>query len=111
VEARPLTDLLQTSVTQDFRLDDVAVRPPDNRASSPTIVGQVVNTGEKAASDVHVTAAIFDDEGKLFQVVTATVAAPTLAPGESAPFRLQPVGRGLTEIPRYELFVEGQPAP
>jgi hypothetical protein len=111
VQARPLTDFLQATVSQEFRADDVVVRPPISQAAGPTIAGAIIDTGEKAAQDVRVTAAIFDDQGALFQVVSTTLDLPELAPGQSAPFRLQPVGRGLTEIGHYELFVEGRPRP
>lgn len=109
VQAHPLTDFLQAAVSQEFRAEDVTVRPPVSQAAGPTIAGAIVNTGEQAARDVRVTAAIFDDQGALFQVVSTALDTPELAPGQSAPFQLQPVGRGLTEIGHYELFVEGRP--
>jgi hypothetical protein len=111
VQARPLTDFLQATVSQELRPENVAVRPPSSPASPPAISGQVVNDGGQPARDIRVTAAIFDREGSLFQVVTGTVNAPQLAPGERATFNLQPVGRGLGDIPNYELFVEGRPQP
>jgi hypothetical protein len=111
VQARPLTDFLEAAVSQEFRAEDVVVRPPVSQAAGPTIAGAIVNTGEKPAQDVRVTAAIYDDQGALFQVVSATLDTPELGPGQSAPFRLQPVGRGLTEIAHYELYVEGRPRP
>jgi hypothetical protein len=111
VQARPLIDFLQATVSQEFRTDDVVVRAPASQAAGPTLAGAVVNTGPQAAQDVRVTAAIFDDQGALFQVVSTTLDPPELPPGQSAPFQLQPVGRGLTEIARYELFVEGRPRP
>ncbi len=111
VQARPLTDFLQGMVTQELRTENAEVSPPAGLGAPPSIAGEVVNTGQQAASDIRVTAAIFDDEGALFQVVSATLDGPELPPGQRAPFRLQPTGRGLTEIPHYELFVEGRPKP
>jgi hypothetical protein len=111
VQARPFTEILQGTVTHDLRAEQVAVQPPTGPVPSPIIAGEVVNTGQRAASDIRVTAAIFDGDGALFQVVSTLLDGPELPPGQGAPFRLQPVGRGLTEIPRYELFVEGRPRP
>jgi hypothetical protein len=110
-QARPLTDFLQATVSQAFRTADVVVHPPASQASGPTIGGTIINAGEQAAQDVRVTAAIFDDQGALFQVVSTSLDLPELAPGQGAPFQLQPVGRGLTEIVHYELYVEGRPRP
>jgi hypothetical protein len=102
---------MQGSVTQEFRTENVEVLPPTGLGMSPVIAGEVVNSGQQAASEVRVTAAIFDEEGALFQVVTTVLDRQDLPSGERAPFRLQPAGRGLTEIPHYELFVEGRPKP
>jgi hypothetical protein len=111
VQARPLSDFMQGSVTQEFRVENVDVLPPTGLGMSPVIAGEVVNTAQQAASDVRITAAIFDEEGALFQVVSTTLDQPDLPAGERASFRLRPAGRGLTEIPHYELFVEGRPKP
>jgi hypothetical protein len=108
VQAVPLTDLLQSAVTREFRLAGVAVRPPVDKAAPPTIAGEVVNVGTKPAGDVRVTAAVYDGDGKVFQVATVLVTRSELVPDEAAPFEIRPVGRGLREIPRYELFVEGR---
>jgi hypothetical protein len=58
-------------------------------------------------TDVEVVAAIYDEGNALIQVARTLVSAPEIAPGERAPFEIRPLGRGLKEIPRYELFVEG----
>ena len=111
VEAYPLTDILRSTVTQDFRLEGVTVRPPGTSFSPPTIAGEVLNVGDKPATDVRVTAAIYAGDGALYQVASALVTPSEIAPGQSAPFEIRPVGRGLTEIPAYELFVDGHPRP
>jgi hypothetical protein len=111
VQARPLTDFLESTVTHDFRLEGVTVRPPADPVSSPTIAGEVFNIGARPTTEVGITAAIYDGEGKLFQVAQTVVKPPELAPGQSASFEIRPIGRGLKEIPRYELFVEGHPKP
>jgi hypothetical protein len=111
VTSQPLTDGLHAAATRDFRLDDVAVRPPADPYGPPTIRGTVVNVGATLATAVEVTAAIFDADGALYQVVRATAPAPEILPGQGAPFEIKPLGRGLKEIPRYELFVAGRPKP
>jgi hypothetical protein len=58
---------------------------------------------------VKVTAAIYDETNALVQVARVLVQAPPIAPGGRAPFDVRLLGRGLREIPRYELFVEGRP--
>jgi len=45
----------------------------------------------------------------LYQVARATVEQLVIAPGQRAPFEIRPIGRGLKEITRYELFAEGRP--
>jgi hypothetical protein len=109
VTAQPLTDALRAAATRDFRLDEVAVRPPADPYGPPTIVGTVVNAGATPATEVEVTAAIFDADGALYQVARTAAQAPEIPPGQGAPFEIRPLGRGLKEIPRYELFVVGRP--
>lgn len=109
--SHPLSDFLETTVMQDFRLEGTTVRPPVAPFSPPSIVGEVFNVGGKPATDVEVIAAIFDDEGALFQVARAVVKASEIAPGGGSPFEIRPIGRGLSEIPRYELYVQGRPKP
>jgi hypothetical protein len=108
-QAYPLTDFLRSTVTQEFRVENVALHPPVNRASPPTIVGEIVNAAERPAVDVRVAAAIYDSRGALHQVASTMVKVLEIAPGQSAPFEIRPVGRSLQEIPGYELFVEGRP--
>lgn len=109
VTAQPLTDGFRAAVTRELRLEDVAVRPPADPYGPPTIGGTVVNVGATVATNVEVTAAIFDADGALFQVARTTARAPEIVPGQGAPFEIRPLGRGLKEIPRYELFVVGRP--
>ena len=109
VTAQPLTDALRAAATRDFRLDEVAVRPPADPYGPPTIGGTVVNVGATLATDVEVTAAIYDEDGSLYQVARATAKLPEIMPGQGAPFEIRPLGRGLKDIPRYELFVVGRP--
>jgi len=109
VTSQPLTDALRAAATRDFRLDDVAVRPPADPYGPPTIGGTVVNVGAALAIGVEVTAAIFDADGALYQVARATALAPEIPPGQGVPFEIRPLGRGLKEIARYELFVVGRP--
>jgi hypothetical protein len=111
VHSQPMNDVLETTVTQDFQLTGVAVRPLAADFSPPTIVGEVVNIGNQPATEIIVTAAIFDGDGALYQVASTVVKAPELPVGERASFEIRPIGRGLKEIPRYELFVEGRPKP
>jgi len=109
VHSQPLNDVLQSTVTQDFRIEGATVRPPVAPFSPPSIIGEVVNVGDKPATEVEVTAAIFDGEGALFQVARTVVKVPEIAPGQGAPFEITPIGRGLTDIPRYELYVQARP--
>jgi hypothetical protein len=109
VEARPLTDVWLSTVTQDFRLEGVTARSPADQVTPPSITGEVINVGDKPVTEVEVTAAIYDQDHALIQVARALVKAHEIAPGERAPFEIRPLGRGLKEIPRYELFVEGRP--
>jgi hypothetical protein len=109
VTAQPLTESLRAAATRDFRLDEVVVRPPADPYGLPTIAGTVVNVGATRAAEVEVTAAIFDADGGLYQVARAAAQAPELLPGQGVPFEIRPLGRGLKEIPRYELFVVGRP--
>ena len=109
VTSQPLTDALRAAATRDFRLDDIAVRPPADPYGPPTIGGTVVNVGAALATGVEVTAAIFDADGALYQVARATALAPEIPPGQGVPFEVRPLGRGLKEIARYELFVAGRP--
>ena len=109
VHSQPLTDFLESTVTQDFQFTGTAVRPPGADFSPPSIVGEVVNIGNQPATEIVVTAAIFDDDGGLYQVASAVVKAPELPMGERASFEIRPIGRGLKDIPRYELFAEGRP--
>lgn len=111
VESRPLSDFLETTVTQDFELTEVSVRPTTANFSPPTIVGEVVNIGHQPATEIVVTAAIFDGDGALYQVASTVAKAPELAMGGRASFEIRPIGRGLKDIARYELFVEGRPKP
>jgi hypothetical protein len=108
VHAQPLSDFLESTVTQDFQLTGAAVRPPAD-FSAPTIVGEVVNIGNQPATEIVVTAAIFDGDGALYQVASTVVNAAELPVGERAAFEIRPIGRGLHDITRYELFVEGRP--
>jgi hypothetical protein len=109
--AYPLDDVMQATVTRDFRFDDVNVRHPVDQVSTPTIVGEVTNIGSRPATDIRVVAAIYAEDGSLFQVVRGRVDRPEIADGERAGFEIRPLGRGLREIPRYELFVEGRQKP
>jgi hypothetical protein len=111
VTSQPLTDALRAAATRELRLDDVEVRQPADPYGLPTIGGTVVNVGAMLATDVEVTAAIFDEEGALYQVARAAAKAPEILPGQGAAFEIKPLGRGLKEIPRYELFVVGRPKP
>ncbi len=109
--AHPLTDLSQATVTRDFQFEDVNVRHPADHVSTATIVGELTNVGARPATDIRVVAAIYDEEGSLFQVVRGQVHQMEIADGERTTFEIRPLGRGLKEIPRYELFAEGRPIP
>jgi hypothetical protein len=111
VEARPVSDSWPAAVTQDLRLDDVTARPPADLVSSPTIDGEIVNTSDRPLTEVEVRAAIYDETNALIQVARVLVNTKELAPGERAPFVIRPLGRGLKEIRKYELFAEGRPKP
>jgi len=109
VQGQPLAGFLRGTVTQDFRLDGVSVRPPSNASSSSTISGQVFNIGDKAATFVKITAAIYDKDGTLYQVEETIAKLQEIAPGQSAPFEITPTVRVIKEISKYDLFVEGRP--
>ena len=111
VHAQPLTDFLRSTVTQDFQVEGVTIRPRPDQIASPVIAGEVTNVGDRAVTEVEVTAAIYDGDGALYQVARTMVQSSTISPGQSAPFEIRPLGRGLREIPRYDLFVEGRPLP
>jgi hypothetical protein len=110
-QAYPQNDGVQATATRDFQFEDVSVHRPTDRVSTPTIVGSVVNVGPRPATDIRVVAALYDEAGALFQVVRGRVDRPEIADGERAAFEVRPLGRGIKEMPRYELFVEGRPVP
>jgi hypothetical protein len=110
VQARTFTDILRSTVTQEFRIDGVTVFLPANNTSPATISGEILNTGEHPAADVRVVAAIYDADGALYQVASAVMTSPQLAPGQRGRFEIRPTGRDLKDIPRFELFAEGRPA-
>jgi hypothetical protein len=74
-----------------------------------TVAGEVVDTSAKTATDVEMTAAICDEAGVPYQVAIPTMRVPGSAPGQRTLFKIRPIGLGLNEISRYELFVEGRP--
>jgi hypothetical protein len=107
VQAQALGGFAASSVTQDFRLEGVSVRPPE-RFGGPKVSGQVVNTGSRPATLVHIIASVFDASGKILEVKGTFSKLDVVDPGMSAPFEIDFPSARVKEIPKYELFVEGR---
>jgi hypothetical protein len=110
VQADPLSPIWESRYTQDFRLEGVTAQAGTPPLGWPKIVGQVTNSGGQLATSVRVIAAVYQADGKLLEVGSTTAKLQEIAPGQSSPFELTFIGgRGIKEIPRHELFVEGNP--
>lgn len=79
------------------------------RAAWPKITGQVVNTGNETATLVRLTVAVYDKNGELLEVRDGFAKLDEIAPGQSSPFEIEFIGgRGLKDLPSYEVWVEGR---
>jgi hypothetical protein len=77
-------------------------------------VGQLQRTAEATGSrhgrlSISGSAAIHGSKPRCSRLVNTVVKLPEVGPGQSAPFEIKPLGRGLRDIPRLDLFVEGHP--
>jgi len=81
-----------------------------NHAENTTVISsRIANPSAVSYRFGHVVERRGDDV--LYQVARVTVEQLVIAPGQRAPFEIRPMGRGLKEITKYELFVEGRPTP
>jgi hypothetical protein len=109
VQARPADRLAAAFSYLDLKVDDVTVTPARGRDSAK-VSGQVTNTGSKAANLVGIAIAIYNPDGTLHFTDTTFAKLDELAPGQSSPFEFSFFGsREITQIDKYELFVEGHP--
>jgi hypothetical protein len=75
------------------------------------IVGLVRNEGPDAASQVHIAAALYDEQDVLLDVATVSAPLTVLSPDQESPFRLVVSGPHVNGLPaRYDLIAYGQRA-
>lgn len=108
VQAQPVGGFLGAGNTQDLKIEGASTRAAAGGMTWAAISGQVVNTGQKPASSIHLIASIFAADGTLLEVDNGSPKLQEIAPGQSAPFEITFIGgRGIEEISKYELFIEG----
>jgi hypothetical protein len=109
VQAKPVDSLARVFAYTDFKTQDVTIGPA-TRGGWQKVSGQIVNSGEKAASLILVSIAIYDEAGKLYFVDLTSSKLNELAPGGSSPFEFSFLtNRPAKPIEKYDLFVQGVP--
>jgi hypothetical protein len=74
---------------------------------SGSIVGEIANTGDKAAEFVIVFAAGYDEDGTLTFVETTYVDRDVISPGSNAPFTILYLDESITEPTELRVWAEG----
>jgi len=109
VQASPVDNLARIFSYSDFEARDVVIGAPA-RGGWQKVSGQIVNTGQKVATSVLLSIAIYDEAGKFYYTDLASAKLNEIAPGITSPFEFSFVtNRPAKPIDKYDIFIQGSP--
>lgn len=103
VEALP-ANFYTGRITTAFEVSEVVASEP--AFGDYALAGQLTNTGEDARL-IDVTATLYDAEGRVLAIETASPVQEVLRAGVSAPWTLTFYSKAEGDVARYEVTVEG----
>lgn len=92
--------------TLDVTGDSLSTTSGSYRPGRAVVSGEVTNTGSESVTFAEVSAAVYDAQGNLVEVIDGFTQPTTIPPGGTAAFSLEGDRTGVG-FARYEIYVQG----